>query len=175
MFSTGLLFTFSLISLSIQQEQHDPLKDFCRLFGHQTAVVDRNLFIDGGIANWSPIGVDSKNHSSKSIPGRTSADQPLLTVTCKALGSGMPTWIMTTTASLSKRLPRRMKVSRRFMEVCFGRMSLTRSSTPMAESMVMRSLRSSSYGTTMSSIKPGMSPTRGLRESSAQHGVCENF
>lgn len=65
MFSTGLLFTFSLVSLSIQQEQKDPLKDFCRLFGHQTAVVDRDLFIDGGISNWAPISADSKNDTSE--------------------------------------------------------------------------------------------------------------
>jgi len=37
----------ALASLSIQQSPKDPLKDFCRRWGHQTAVVDNKLLIDG--------------------------------------------------------------------------------------------------------------------------------
>jgi phage tail protein X len=66
MFSPGVLFTFSLISLSVQQQDRDPLKDFCRIFGHQTAVVDRNLLIDGGLVNWGPITTESENYTSQS-------------------------------------------------------------------------------------------------------------
>ena len=49
-----------LISPSLQQT-HDPLNDFCRRFGHQTAVVDRRLYIDGGLVNWNPISQNSLN------------------------------------------------------------------------------------------------------------------
>lgn len=44
--------------------QHDPVKDFCRRFGHQTAVVDRKLYIDGGLINWKPLETDPKNYTS---------------------------------------------------------------------------------------------------------------
>ena len=57
-----LVLTF-LVALSTQQK--DPLKDFCRLFGHQTTVVDRKLYVDGGLVNWSPLSADSLNYSSE--------------------------------------------------------------------------------------------------------------
>jgi hypothetical protein len=40
-----LLVAAALVRPSIQQK--DPIKDFCRRFGHQTAMVDNKLFIDG--------------------------------------------------------------------------------------------------------------------------------
>ncbi|KAF4500542.1 hypothetical protein FAGAP_3275 [Fusarium agapanthi] len=43
---------------------HDPIKDFCRRFGHQTAVVDRKLYIDGGLVNWKPLETDPKNYTN---------------------------------------------------------------------------------------------------------------
>lgn len=52
-----------LVSLSLEQT-HDPLNDFCRRFGHQTAVVDRRLYIDGGLVNWNSISQNSLNYSS---------------------------------------------------------------------------------------------------------------
>lgn len=36
--------------------QRDPVANFCRRFGHQTAVVDSRLYIDGGLLGWNPIG-----------------------------------------------------------------------------------------------------------------------
>ncbi|KAF2651405.1 hypothetical protein K491DRAFT_665552 [Lophiostoma macrostomum CBS 122681] len=56
-----LLTFFTFCGLSVQE---DPLKDFCRLFGHQTAVVDRQLYIDGGYVNWSPVSDSSINYTS---------------------------------------------------------------------------------------------------------------
>ncbi|OCL01372.1 hypothetical protein AOQ84DRAFT_403499 [Glonium stellatum] len=58
MYFLELLVAFSLISPSYQQ---DPLKNFCRIFGHQTAVVDRKLFIYGGLVNWGPMSANSNN------------------------------------------------------------------------------------------------------------------
>lgn len=65
MFVHILALTLSLTSLSTQQK--DPLKDFCRLFGHQTTVVDRNLYIDGGLVNWSPVTAGSTNYTSMTV------------------------------------------------------------------------------------------------------------
>ncbi|KAK2684843.1 hypothetical protein QWA68_016553 [Fusarium oxysporum] len=45
-------------------QQHDPVKDFCRRFGHQTAVVDRKLYIDGGLVNWKPMNTDPGNYTN---------------------------------------------------------------------------------------------------------------
>ncbi|KAB8201654.1 hypothetical protein BDV34DRAFT_202273 [Aspergillus parasiticus] len=48
-----LLLFLGLAGLSLQQK--DILKDFCRLWGHQTAVIDRKLYIDGGFVNYNPL------------------------------------------------------------------------------------------------------------------------
>ena len=58
-----LLVCFCFVQISIQDR--DPLKDFCRRFGHQTAVIDRKLYIDGGLIDWNPIAQYPANYSSK--------------------------------------------------------------------------------------------------------------
>lgn len=58
----GLWLWLLLVGRSLQQK--DPLRDFCRRFGHQTAVVDRKLYIDGGLLNWNPIVQNPKNYTS---------------------------------------------------------------------------------------------------------------
>ncbi|KAF2749188.1 hypothetical protein M011DRAFT_475920 [Sporormia fimetaria CBS 119925] len=65
MFGGLPLTLLSLVSISVQLK--DPLQDFCRLFGHQTAVVDRQLLIDGGLVNWAPVSATSLNYSSTSL------------------------------------------------------------------------------------------------------------
>jgi len=49
---------------SISAAQVDPIKNFCRRFGHQTAVIDRKLYIDGGFVNYNAISQNPKNYSS---------------------------------------------------------------------------------------------------------------
>lgn len=49
--------------LSFQQQQ-DPVNDFCRRFGHQTAVLGRKLYIDGGLVNYNN---DMINSTSKLV------------------------------------------------------------------------------------------------------------
>lgn len=44
-----------LISPAIAQAPQHPLDDFCRRYGHQTAVIDRKLYIDGGWVYANPI------------------------------------------------------------------------------------------------------------------------
>lgn len=61
MFTSTVLFIF----LTLSAAQNDPLQDFCRIHGHQTAVVDRRLYIDGGYVNWSPISPESQNYTSE--------------------------------------------------------------------------------------------------------------
>lgn len=63
---TSLLFLF-LCFVQRSSQDRDPVKDFCRRFGHQTAVIDRKLYIDGGLLNWNPIAQYPANYSSKSI------------------------------------------------------------------------------------------------------------
>lgn len=58
-----LLLLLCVADLSVQQ--HDPIKDFCRRFGHQTALVDRKLYIDGGLVNWNSMVTDPANYTSK--------------------------------------------------------------------------------------------------------------
>ncbi|KAI8220050.1 Kelch repeat-containing protein [Colletotrichum sp. SAR 10_86] len=44
--------------------QNDPVRDFCRRWGHQSAVVDRRLYIDGGLINYKPFSSSSRNFSN---------------------------------------------------------------------------------------------------------------
>ncbi|RDW91632.1 hypothetical protein BP5796_02797 [Coleophoma crateriformis] len=57
------LFSLALLVKTTTQ-QKDPLNDFCRRFGHQTAVVDRKLFIDGGLVDWNPISQNPLNYTN---------------------------------------------------------------------------------------------------------------
>ncbi|KAK0106774.1 hypothetical protein ONS95_003498 [Cadophora gregata] len=56
----GFLCLFANLSL----QQKDPVKDFCRRFGHQTAVIDRWLYIDGGLVDWNPISQNRNNYTN---------------------------------------------------------------------------------------------------------------
>lgn len=49
-----LLFLLFLLP-TLAQPPTDPLKGFCRRYGHQTAVIDRKLYIDGGWLYANPI------------------------------------------------------------------------------------------------------------------------
>lgn len=51
--------------VGLSWQQKDPLADFCRRWGHQTAVIDRKLYIDGGQVNWNPIPQNPNNYTSK--------------------------------------------------------------------------------------------------------------
>ncbi len=51
------------LSAGLAAAQYDPLNDFCRRWGHQSAVVDRKLYIDGGLADWKPFTAQSQNQS----------------------------------------------------------------------------------------------------------------
>lgn len=57
------LLLFFLARTSLQQK--DPLNDFCRRFGHQAAIVDDRLYINGGLVNWNPISENLRNISSE--------------------------------------------------------------------------------------------------------------
>jgi hypothetical protein len=49
LYSLIILLISALFALpTLAQAPTDPLKDFCRRYGHQTAVIDRKLYIDGG-------------------------------------------------------------------------------------------------------------------------------
>ncbi|KAF9872743.1 hypothetical protein CkaCkLH20_09922 [Colletotrichum karsti] len=55
--TASLLCISSILSMLVAPAvaQQDPVNNFCRRFGHQTAVVDNKLYIDGGIINWNMI------------------------------------------------------------------------------------------------------------------------
>lgn len=78
------------MAVSAQEgKDKDPLTDFCRLFGHATAEVDRKLFIDGGLFNSNPISGNKYNRTSK--PNlmlhyrETTADKPKIPTCCTAI------------------------------------------------------------------------------------------
>ncbi|KAK6078523.1 Kelch repeat-containing protein-like protein 5 [Seiridium cupressi] len=58
--ATIVLSLFSTLSLA----QRDPVANFCRRFGHQTAVIDRKLYIDGGFINYAPLPSNPTNYSN---------------------------------------------------------------------------------------------------------------
>jgi len=56
--------------------QPDPVKSFCRRFGHQTAVIDRKLYIDGGFINYNPLSQYPTNYSSQHLPATRKSSRP---------------------------------------------------------------------------------------------------
>ncbi|KAK4445497.1 kelch domain-protein 3 [Podospora aff. communis PSN243] len=58
--AAALIIAACLVPLSFAH--YDPLRDFCRRWGHQTAVVDNKLYIDGGWANWKPFNNESSDY-----------------------------------------------------------------------------------------------------------------
>ncbi|KAK0704486.1 hypothetical protein B0H67DRAFT_350674 [Lasiosphaeris hirsuta] len=42
----------------------DPVKDFCRRWGQQSAVVDDRLYVDGGFVNYKPLTESSLNYTN---------------------------------------------------------------------------------------------------------------
>ncbi|ESZ97136.1 hypothetical protein SBOR_2494 [Sclerotinia borealis F-4128] len=60
--STILIILLYLVQPSRQQK--DPLNDFCRRWGHQTTVIDRQMFIDGGMIDWNPLSQNPSNYSN---------------------------------------------------------------------------------------------------------------
>jgi hypothetical protein len=54
-----------LLFVQMSWQQKDPLNDFCRRFGHQSAVVDSRLYLDGGFVDWNPIAQNRQNYTSK--------------------------------------------------------------------------------------------------------------
>lgn len=67
----GYLLLSCLAGLGFAQGIDDPVEKFCRRFGHQTALIDRKLYIDGGTINYNPL-TDSKSTN------QTSMTQPYL-------------------------------------------------------------------------------------------------
>lgn len=58
------LFSLWFLFLGLSWQQKDPLNDFCRRFGHQTALIDSKLYIDGGLVDWNPISQNDQNYTN---------------------------------------------------------------------------------------------------------------
>ncbi|KAF1347039.1 hypothetical protein BDV97DRAFT_371569 [Delphinella strobiligena] len=44
--------SFAALFVQVSIQQFNPLTDFCRRFAHQTTIIDRKLYIDGGLVNY---------------------------------------------------------------------------------------------------------------------------
>ncbi|PKS11951.1 hypothetical protein jhhlp_001247 [Lomentospora prolificans] len=64
--SLGLLLLLLLLLANVQLswQQNDPVSNFCRRFGHQTAIVDDRLYIDGGFLNYNPLEQYPENYTN---------------------------------------------------------------------------------------------------------------
>lgn len=51
--------------VAVSVQQRDPISNFCRRWGHQTAVVDNKLYIDGGLLTYNPAPRTPENFSSR--------------------------------------------------------------------------------------------------------------
>ncbi|KAH7116643.1 hypothetical protein B0J13DRAFT_653225 [Dactylonectria estremocensis] len=45
-------------------QQREPISNFCRRWGHQSAVVDNKLYIDGGLVTWRPSSQPPENYTN---------------------------------------------------------------------------------------------------------------
>lgn len=57
-----------LAFIDASSAQLDQVKAFCRRFGHQTALIDRKLYIDGGFINYNPLSQYPTNYTSECRP-----------------------------------------------------------------------------------------------------------
>ncbi|KAK4169492.1 autophagy-related protein 3 [Cladorrhinum sp. PSN259] len=62
-----LLSVLILVHVRIASAQLDPVTNFCRRFGHQTAVIDRKLYVDGGLINYNPLSQYPLNYSNTGL------------------------------------------------------------------------------------------------------------
>ncbi|KAK1751333.1 hypothetical protein QBC47DRAFT_329977 [Echria macrotheca] len=76
------LLVFVCYLVAFAAAQYDPLKDFCRRWAHQAAVVDDRLYIDGGMVDWKPFSASSQNYTNPfflySDLGQTTEGMPTL-------------------------------------------------------------------------------------------------
>jgi hypothetical protein len=86
---TLLLLGFGHQSLAVS---HDPIRDFCRRFSHQTAVIDHTLYIHGGQLNYNPTTEDATNYTNNILLYQ---DLSMLT------SSGMPPLYANLTSNIS--------------------------------------------------------------------------
>jgi hypothetical protein len=61
-----LFAALTLVARSLQAK--NPINDFCRRWGHQTAQVDGKLYVDGGLVDWNPISANPLNYTSTAAP-----------------------------------------------------------------------------------------------------------
>lgn len=66
MFYTVAVLGILLVLAKSSLQAENPVSDFCRRFGHQTTVIDRKLYIDGGLLNWNSMAQYPANYTSKS-------------------------------------------------------------------------------------------------------------
>ena len=64
-FAYNYVLVILLFFVQFSRQQKDPIKDFCRRFGHQSTIINENLYIDGGLVDWNPISENPANYSSK--------------------------------------------------------------------------------------------------------------
>lgn len=57
--------TAAILFVSPSLQAKNPIQDFCRRWGHQTAEVDGKLYIDGGQVTWNPMSTNPLNYTSK--------------------------------------------------------------------------------------------------------------
>lgn len=56
------------LHVNVAVQQRDPINNFCRRWGHQSAVVDNKLYIGGGLVTYDGGSGTPENFSSMSIP-----------------------------------------------------------------------------------------------------------
>jgi hypothetical protein len=64
MASIRRLFFAAILLASPSLQAKDPIQDFCRRWGHQTAEVDGKLYIDGGQVTWNPMSTNPLNYTN---------------------------------------------------------------------------------------------------------------
>ena len=97
-FTTCLLLALLSAPRTVAQAPADPLKDFCRRYGHQTTIIDRKLYIDGGWLYANPIAQNPVPVISKAVSPcarrdlllMNLADRGLLYNDLDVISDGMP-------------------------------------------------------------------------------------
>ena len=59
------MLTCNLLAEPFPEDAQGQLQDFCRRFGHRTAIISNRLYIDGGFVNFNPLNQNPTNYTSK--------------------------------------------------------------------------------------------------------------
>lgn len=114
------------VAFTCAQAPQDPLKNFCRRYGHQTAVIDESLYIDGGWVYANPLEQNPVPTMSMH-PATIHRDRELTTLQIKDLYTVISIMIATKACRYNMQISRRTILYLTLLVESYGQTTSTKS------------------------------------------------